>query len=619
MTDTIRVDLGRADEFRELPARVTVGSRDFFLVRNASGYRLLSTICPHQGGTVFDDGTRFECPLHQWKFDRSTGRCLNAPSRELTSFPVQVQDGSLYADVAPEAHIDRIRQPLAVSKPSLTVRLYAHACLEISDEGFTLLTDPWLDGPAFLGAWAQYPPPSVRGPELRPDAILITHEHPDHFHEPTLRHFARHTPIYVPDFPNQRLWRHLIRLGFHDVRVMRFGETRDLGDNWTVTAFEPDSYWNDALVLIDVAGFRVFNINDAGINARIARSVGRVDLLAVQFSAGASGYPWTWSHLSDEQKIAISQQMCSGKLNLIREAATLYQAATVLPFASHFTLWHPSHRATAAMMKRNRLSDVARALTGTGAEVVDLLPGDTWDVGKGLIRRERDDDVNLYDPEVIAAYMDRAVDAPTFSAHHPTDESLTESELIAYLLRLNDVPEIVLSEELTVRIRGQASTADRQGVDVTFAIAGGRIDVLASHVERANITMSIPLAVLTTIIREERSWDEAFIGYWCQFDRFPNVYHAGFWRLLQAPYFKKPLPISPPSANTTIDKRSTVAEVLETYGAEADRVLRRYGLYCRGCHHSTAESIELAARQHGIEHQQVDLLVKELNRALVER
>src|SRR5207244_759322 len=83
-----------------------------------------------------------------------------------------------------------------------------------------------------------------------------------------------------------RLPRRLAALGFRDVHRVRFGEPTRIRKNWSVTTFEPASYWNDAFVLIDVDGFRIFDINDAGVNARIAKMAGPVDVLAVQFSAG---------------------------------------------------------------------------------------------------------------------------------------------------------------------------------------------------------------------------------------------------------------------------------------------------------------------------------------------
>jgi len=596
-----RIRLGRPEDFSRFPTVVTEGSRSYFLVRQASGFALLSNVCPHQGGAVYDKGTCFECPLHGWQFDRLTGRCLNAPSRSLALIPVvEDEHGVLFADLPGPVHVDRVAHGARSAKAGLTIGLHSHACLEISYEGFTLITDPWLDGPAFLGAWVPSPAPDTTGVDLRPDAILITHEHSDHFHEPTLRHFDRRTPILVPDFPNERLPRRLAALGFADVRPLRFGERTRLRKGWSLTAFEPASYWNDAFVLVDVDGFRIFDINDAGVNARIAKMAGPVDVLAVQFSAGASGYPWTWAHLSDDEKAEISRKACEGKLQLIREATKIYGASAVLPFASHFALWHPSHLQYASLMTRNTLADVTAALADTDVDVIDLLPGDTWDVGKGVIRRGSVDRTNLANP--------------ANPENLPNLENLSRDELAAYLHRLNDVPEIAFCEDVVVRLQAESASNPAASIDLSFTVANGRLEALDGVADAPNLRITLPLAVATAVVRQELSWDEAFIGYWCRFDRRPNVYHSGFWRLFQAPYYKRAIDVRE-SAPSPIAATSTVADVLEAHGDRADRILRRYGLYCLGCQHSTAESLEMAARQHGLEPKRCDLLIKELNQA----
>ena len=600
-----RIRLGREEDFPRFPAVVAEGSRSYFLVRQSSGFALLSNVCPHQGGAVYDKGTCFECPLHGWQFDRLTGRCLNAPSRALAVIPVVEENGVLFAELPAPVHVDRVAHGARSAKAGLTIALHSHACLEISYEGFTLLTDPWLDGPAFLGAWAPSPEPDTTGADLRPDAILITHEHSDHFHEPTLRHFDRRTPVFVPDFPNERLPRRLAALGFTDVHRLRFGERTRLRKGWNLTTFEPASYWNDAFVLIDVDGFRVFDINDAGVNARIAKMVGPVDALAVQFSAGASGYPWTWAHLSDDEKVEISRKACEGKLQLIREATKIYGASAVLPFASHFALWHPSHLQYASLMKRNTLADVKSTLADSDVDVLDLLPGDTWDVGKGVIRRGSSDG-RVGDGSVRRQ--------PDHAFALPTNEALTRDELAAYLHRLNDVPEIAFCEDVVVRMQAQSTSDPARSIDLSFTVANGQLSMLDAVADAPNLRITLPLAVATAVVRQELSWDEAFIGYWCRFDRRPNVYHSGFWRLFQAPYYKRPIDVRE-SAPSPIATTSTVAEVLEAHGDRADRILRRYGLYCLGCQHSTAESLEMAARQHGLEPKRCDLLIKELNQA----
>ena len=151
-------------------------------------------------------------------------------------------------------------------------------------------------------------------------------------------------------------------------------------------------------------------------------------------------------------------------------------------------------------------------------------------------------------------------------------------------------------------------------IDLSFAVENGRLAILDEPAEAPNLRMTLPLAIASAVVRQELSWDEAFIGYWCQFDRRPNVYHSGFWRLFQAPYYKRP--IDPrAAAQPGIAPSSTVAEVLEAHGDRADRILRRYGLYCLGCQHSTADSLEMAARQHGLEPKRSDMLIKELNQA----
>src|SRR5947208_3309194 len=110
MIRTSRIPLGPADAFTQLPAPITIGSRSFFLVRGETGFQLLSTLCPHQGGAVFDEGTRFECPIHGWRFDRGSGRCLNAPSKALSASAVTVEDGMLWAEIAADAPVEVIRR-----------------------------------------------------------------------------------------------------------------------------------------------------------------------------------------------------------------------------------------------------------------------------------------------------------------------------------------------------------------------------------------------------------------------------------------------------------------------------------------------------------------------------
>jgi N-acyl-D-aspartate/D-glutamate deacylase len=101
-TKNVKIDIGAVTEFATLPARVEVAGASYFLVKNRDEYRLLSTVCPHQGGTVEDDGGKFVCPNHGYQYDHDGGKCLNADALRMKSFVVNVKEGRLIALVPVE-------------------------------------------------------------------------------------------------------------------------------------------------------------------------------------------------------------------------------------------------------------------------------------------------------------------------------------------------------------------------------------------------------------------------------------------------------------------------------------------------------------------------------------
>jgi CMP-N-acetylneuraminate monooxygenase len=604
---------------------VEIAGQSYYLIHDPSAppndYRLLSTICPHLGSEIADTGACFECPNHGWRFDHATGQCLNAPGQRMTSIPVQFKGGHLLIDLKaqPNQHpATPARKPRRrLSIKDLTISLHAHACLEFNHHGFSLLTDPWLEGPAFLGAWTQYPPPIVDAASLHPDAIWISHEHSDHFHEPTLAKFDRYIPIYTPDFPNRRIISRLRQMGFKNAIAMPFGQTIEISNKLRLTCYEPASLWNDAVVLIEIDGLKFLNLNDAGLNRRIARAVAPVDIIASSFSPGASGYPLTWTHLSDDQKSAIINRSRQGILNMLKEAVEMYGGQTILPFAGHFSLWHPAHETYVRAMHKNTVDDVARAFAGQSTRVVDLLPGESWNVAEDEITRAWKRRDRLYEPDRLIAYLRRNFDAPTFAAHHPKSQAANRSDIEQYFLRLNRTAEMSFCEDLTVTIRQTSETSDA-AQDIGFQIAAGKLAILLAPSESPNLTIEIPAGILNRIVTQNLSWDEAHIGHWCRFSRQPDVFHANFWRLLQAPYFAKPAALKPSSnkSNGPITSNWILADLIEKFGEDADRIIRRYGLYCAGCHHSTADTIAHGARQHGLDESRLQHLLSELNHSL---
>ena len=218
----------------------------------------------------------------------------------------------------------------------------------------------------------------------------------------------------------------------------------------------------------------------------------------------------------------------------------------------------------------------------------------------------------LYESDRLIGFLRRNFDSGVFAANHPDQTAPDRGEIEDYFLRLNRTAEIAFCEDLSVIVRLMGSSDN----DVAFEISGGRLRILPGVPEAANLLIEIPSGILRRIILENISWDEAHIGYWCRFSRQPDLFHAGFWRLLQAPYFAKPANIAKQSGGS-ITGATIIADVLERFGDAADRIIRRYGLYCAGCHHSTADTIAQGAASHGLDDCHIQKLLRELNEALV--
>src|SRR6516162_5094379 len=96
-TRNAKVDIGAESAFPTLPAPVEVGDASYFLIKTRDGYKLLSRVCPHQGGTVREIGPSFICRTHGYRYDKDGGKCLNAPELRMKSYAVNVKDGRLIA------------------------------------------------------------------------------------------------------------------------------------------------------------------------------------------------------------------------------------------------------------------------------------------------------------------------------------------------------------------------------------------------------------------------------------------------------------------------------------------------------------------------------------------
>jgi hypothetical protein len=137
-----------------------------------------------------------------------------------------------------------------------------NATIILYDNGPVLATDPWITGGAYFGSWGlahEIPAEQIEAVK-QCKYLWISHGHPDHLSGDSLA-LLRDKTLLLPDHRGSRVFDDLKAQGFK-VQLMKDRTWLELTPRVKVMCL-PD-YNQDAILLADVNGRLVVNMNDAG-------------------------------------------------------------------------------------------------------------------------------------------------------------------------------------------------------------------------------------------------------------------------------------------------------------------------------------------------------------------
>lgn len=219
---------------------------------------------------------------------------------------------------------------------SLKVRTLGHATLALYREGGDpiLLTDPWLVGSVYWRSWwlENYPSSEELDWLARAGFVYITHEHPDHFHTPSLRRLGQGPTYLFPAFPERGFVDYARQSGYR-TEVLRAGAWRAIGEGISVLSIPT---WNDdSLLLIDTPTALILNLNDARPPKTVLRAIRRVvDALAKPTVLARSYSPASVINSFVDDSGVVSLRAPQSYVHYICELCDALGAAFYLPFAS---------------------------------------------------------------------------------------------------------------------------------------------------------------------------------------------------------------------------------------------------------------------------------------------
>jgi UDP-MurNAc hydroxylase len=260
----------------------------------------------------------------------------------------------------------------------MRVQLIGHAAVLVEAGSARVLSDPWFTGKAFNHSWAQLPPANVP-PRLYDEVthLFVSHEHPDHFHPPTLKAMpeafkqrvtvlfqALHTPKMVDAFH---------KLGFPNVTSLHHKKAQEIAPGVTALLYQVGQM--DSALVLEHEGVRVANLNDAPTSpadlAWLRRHAGKCHVVLNQFSfAGYAG---------DPDPSAVLPRKAAAVLDDVVAAHRALDADVTIPFASFV------YFCTKDNFELNRWAntpaDLVERFSPEGLRAVVLRPGDAWEVG----------------------------------------------------------------------------------------------------------------------------------------------------------------------------------------------------------------------------------------------
>jgi len=122
------------------------------------------------------------------------------------------------------------------------VELVSHASVLINSGDCLIWTDPWLEGKAFNNSWALFPEARFDPSRLEQiEYLWISHEHPDHFHIPTLRSlpasFKERVIVLYQKLNSEKMIAAFKQLGFTNIRLLPHRKLSPLTEQTAVYSY----------------------------------------------------------------------------------------------------------------------------------------------------------------------------------------------------------------------------------------------------------------------------------------------------------------------------------------------------------------------------------------------
>ena len=488
---------------------------------------IIDKVCDHAGGRLVLKNGKAICPMHSWTLDLDslTYEGSNNKKRQLD---YEIVDGVIKIKWFNYELVNNCIQEERSGK--VVFQWLNHATVYIECNGTSLILDPWLFGPSFLTGWWLAEPSTINSLELlkKCDYIFISHNHPDHCHLETLSIVEKEKCIIVPNFISNSVRNLCKKAGFTNVVTADFLSLYRLGDSFNISVLKSGDFRDDSGIYIEANGHEfLFSVDANFLNSWVLPR--NLDLFAIAYASGASGFPLCYYNYSEEQKSEIIRKTKMVIRHNVSKICKELQPKYFLPYAGMFKEKSERDKYIKIENSKNDIDDylVDFEKLRTNVIIPDKLIKFHFENGNlGWVKLQSDflesentefyveqyKKTYVYDELKIRRYFENC----TYSQKQilyliPTDDNFNQCTERVFYVNFSTSEIRMVNKE-----------------DIRNELDGYRVMIIyvRSEIFMATVTNMLP-------------WEDFLIGFQCRIYRNPNVYEDSFWYYFTNEYISK--------------------------------------------------------------------------------
>ena len=494
---------------------------DHILYRSKNNIKIYDRICDHAGGKIISKNGESICPIHNWKFEPSSGQYTNGVKKKEIIF------------IKKKNYIELIKVKLnpkieknSKNNNSTIVRFFNHAFLKVSGNNFSFSVDPWAIGPAFnTGWWLKYKTKNDWIENLNnSDFIYISHNHPDHLHPLTLSKIKKTIPIVVPNFISDSTGKYMEELGFKKIIRLDFNMQYNLeGTDLILSILKSGDFREDSGLYFSNGNFTgLLGIDSNMLN--FERYPVTLDFYANSFAGGASGYPLMFDNYKKKEQIEIIQKQKLFVRNKLLLNLSKIRPKYFLPYAGFF---EEKLKRDSRINKLNQKNSIADYLAHCNKKKIKLLNVEKDDLytfkGNKLaalqnVDKEKTSDLN--EKKYLNYYK---------KEYQKIDEEYICNYFLNSGFRDNLSLYILLTDD-SFKLLNINYFIDFDKNNLIFKkIDKFQESIFKKKTSTKKLILKIRKESFLNTLYNKLPWEDLLIGFQCRVSRSPNLYNVDFW------------------------------------------------------------------------------------------